>query len=136
MKTCCFTGPRPFKLGFTDDSSPACIELKKKINNEIEKLFQRGFTHFISGMAEGVDIYCAEAVIELKKKYKDVILTAVFPYNHKGKDRCEKEIHQRKMRGKEDRRSQEACRKERIVHCPCRKRQGCLSRWRLQRVES
>lgn len=91
MKTCCFTGPRPFKLGFTDDSSPACIELKKKINNEIEKLFQRGFTHFISGMAEGVDIYCAEAVIELKKKYKDVILTAVFPYNHKGKDRCEKE---------------------------------------------
>lgn len=91
MKTCCFTGPRTFKLGFEKDSDPRCVELKKKINNEIGKLYQRGFTNFLSGMAEGVDIYCAEAVIELKKTYKDVTLTAVFPYNHKGKDREEKE---------------------------------------------
>ena len=40
---------------------------------------QNGVTHFISGMAIGVDMYAAEIVLELKGTYPNISLEAAIP---------------------------------------------------------
>ena len=45
----------------------------------IEKAVINGYTYFISGMALGIDMICAEIVLELKKKYKNVMLECAIP---------------------------------------------------------
>ena len=78
--TCCFTGHRPQNLpfGFNEDD-PRCLELKKKLQNIIEKLYEAGVRHFITGMAIGVDMYAAEIVIELRKTHPDITLESAIP---------------------------------------------------------
>ncbi len=74
--TCCFTGHRPQKLPFGfDEQDERCIKLKKQLKAEIETLItQKQVTHFITGMALGVDLICAEIVKELKEKYPYITL--------------------------------------------------------------
>ena len=79
-KTCCFTGHRPSKLpwGF-DEEHPDCIALKNRIAGEVERLYDRGCRHFITGMARGADLYFAEAVLALRERRPDVTLEAAIP---------------------------------------------------------
>ena len=78
--TCCFTGHRPDKLPWgTDERDPRCLALKKSIARELEGLYLRGYRHFISGMAQGVDMYAAEIVLELKAEYPFITLEAAIP---------------------------------------------------------
>ena len=76
-----FTGHRPEKLPWGwDESSPECVDFKARLANEIEKAYSEGARFFLSGMADGVDLYAAEAVLELAKTRPDMKLIAVFPY--------------------------------------------------------
>ena len=80
---CCFTGHRPAKLPWRyDESNTACKKLKKELAFWITKLIEFGVTDFYTGMAMGVDIWAAEIVLGLKKKYRDrtIRLTAVIPF--------------------------------------------------------
>ena len=78
--TCCFTGHRPDKLPWgTDERDPRCLALKQSILREVERLYRRGYRHFISGMARGADLYFAEAVLELKEKYPELTLEGAVP---------------------------------------------------------
>ena len=95
--TCCFTGHRPEKLPWgADEYSEDCILLKLKQIAEIEKLRRRGVTTFITGMAQGADIFAAEAVWTLKLAYpQEVIrLIAVRPYEGQA-DRWSAEYRER-----------------------------------------
>lgn len=74
-----FTGYRPSKMGFTGEDDPACLALKKRIADEIEVLYKMGATEFYSGMALGVDTWCAEAVLELKECHSEISLIAMVP---------------------------------------------------------
>ena len=74
-----FTGYRPSKLPFFGEDDPMCIALKSKLREKISLFAQRGATDFYSGMALGVDMWCAEIVLELKKIYPEITLTAVIP---------------------------------------------------------
>ena len=74
-----FTGYRPQKLPFFGEDDPMCVGLKKRISRQIEKLTDSGAGEFFTGMALGVDIWCAEAVLELKASRPDIKLTAVIP---------------------------------------------------------
>ena len=78
--TCCFTGHRPQKLawGFNEQDE-RCIAMRKRTKEEIEKAIQQGYTIFISGMALGFDMICAELVLELKKKYPNIKLICALP---------------------------------------------------------
>ena len=78
--TCCFTGHRPDKLpwGF-DELDPRCMALKRSMAREIEGLYRRGFRHFISGMAQGCDLWFAEASLELREKYPDLSVEGAVP---------------------------------------------------------
>lgn len=75
QKTCCITGHR--KLDITK------IEpVKKALSNSIMEAIADGYTNFISGFAEGVDLYFADIVAELKEEYK-LSLEAALPYRNR-----------------------------------------------------
>jgi len=80
-KVCCFTGHRPPSLPFRfNEKDERCIRLKEKLRELIiEKIEKDKVSHFISGMALGVDIYAAEIILDLKKQYSNLILEAAIP---------------------------------------------------------
>ena len=79
MYSVSFTGHRPEKLPYFSEDDPMCLDMKLRLKTQIEKLICEGADSFFSGMARGVDIWCAEIVIELKDKYPGLMLTAVIP---------------------------------------------------------
>ena len=78
--TCCFTGHRPVKLPWgLNENDPRCTDLKQRLFSVLRETYEKGFRHFICGMAIGCDTYFAEAVLELKKEYGDLTLEAAIP---------------------------------------------------------
>ena len=78
--TCCFTGHRPGKLPWRDDETdPRCIALKESICRELEKAYDRGYRHFICGMAQGCDLYFCEAAQLLRDSRPGVTVEAAIP---------------------------------------------------------
>ncbi len=78
--TCCFTGHRPDKLPWgADEDDPRCKALKASIQKELKKLYRQGYRHFISGMAQGADLYFAEGVLALREAHSDVTLEGAVP---------------------------------------------------------
>lgn len=76
-KTACFTGHRPNALGGYEDNNPLNYYIKRQLLIYIEHLIlSKQVNIFISGGALGVDIWAAEAIIELKKKYNIKLLIA------------------------------------------------------------
>ena len=79
-KTCCFSGHRPSKLPWHyREEDPRCLNLKLDIVQQLTSAYDRGFRHFICGMAEGCDMYFADAVIALRQIHPDVTLEAAIP---------------------------------------------------------
>ena len=80
LYTCAFTGHRPksFPWGY-DESAPSCVLLKEVLAAQISSLAERGVTDFLSGMAQGVDLWCSEIVLDLKKKNPALKLHAILP---------------------------------------------------------
>ncbi len=74
LKTCCFTGHRPEKLKISEN------EIIEKLSLAIKKAIDDGFTTFISGMARGVDMWCAELVLEQKKTNSEICLICASPF--------------------------------------------------------
>lgn len=74
-----FTGYRPQKLPFFSEEDPMCVDLKNRIYRQVEKLYEYGADDFYTGMALGVDMWCAEAVLCLREIHPEVRLNAVIP---------------------------------------------------------
>lgn len=72
---CCFTGHRPNKLDYSESGMKSL--LKKAVDNAISD----GYVTFITGMAEGVDIWAAEIVLKKKKDNKDLHLICAIPHS-------------------------------------------------------
>lgn len=72
-KICCVTGHREIP----EDKAEY---VKERLREEIEQAIGDGFTVFITGMAEGVDLLFAELVIEQRKKRHHLFLEAAIPY--------------------------------------------------------
>lgn len=71
---CCFTGHRPDKLSIPED------EAKERLAFAVSKAVDYGFNTFISGMARGVDLWGAEAVLKLKETNKNIKLICALPH--------------------------------------------------------
>lgn len=71
----CFTGHRPEKL------TRFKWVIKTRIKREIRKAINDGFTVFISGMAQGIDIWAAEIVIKLRDGGHPIKLICACPYD-------------------------------------------------------
>jgi len=68
--TCCFTGHRCQKLPWRfKESDLRCIEMKESTKAKIVAAIEKGYNTFISGMAIGFDMICAEIVLELRQIY-------------------------------------------------------------------
>jgi len=80
FKACAFTGHRPGKLpGKNNEADPRCVLLKTLLTEHIEKLAEAGITGYLSGMAQGVDTYCAEIVLALREKNPALKLHCILP---------------------------------------------------------
>ena len=78
--SCCFTGHRSSRLPWGDDeTNPRCLDLKERLAGALEGAYNSGCRHFICGMAQGSDLYFAEAVLELRSRFPDVTLEAAIP---------------------------------------------------------
>lgn len=77
---CAFTGhrPRKFPWGY-DEADARCVTLKQTLAKQIAKLVDAGYTDFLSGMAEGTDIWAALAVLALRKEHPALKLHCVLP---------------------------------------------------------
>ena len=79
--TCCFTGHRAAKLPWKfQEHDPRCIALKQKIYDAVEAVYASGVRHYICGMANGCDLYCGEAVLQLRRQHPEITLEAAVPY--------------------------------------------------------
>ncbi len=83
--TCAFTGHRPEKLPWGSDETDArCAALKAEMLAVLRELASDGYTHFISGMAKGCDLYFAEAVLSLIAEGLPLTLEAAIPFRGHG----------------------------------------------------
>lgn len=81
-KTCCVTGHREI----TDDQ---IAYIKEELRRQVQTAIQDGYTHFISGFAQGVDLLFAEIVSEEKKQHPNLFLEAAIPYTGRLKTKDE-----------------------------------------------
>ena len=80
--TCCFTGPRPKRLPMEGNEYSAEIAaLKTEIRSAVFDAYYDGFRFFMSGMAEGFDLFAAEIVLEMKSEFEGIALISVLPYS-------------------------------------------------------
>ena len=78
--TCCFTGHRPDKLPWRwREEDPRCRDLKDRITGAVEEAYERGYRHFLCGMAQGCDLYFCEAVLSLRNRRQGVTMEAAIP---------------------------------------------------------
>lgn len=81
FKKACFTGYRPEKFPFKLNRNSAEYEkMIDRIYKTLEALIEDDCKIFYTGMAMGFDIICAECVLELRKKYKDIQLICAIPH--------------------------------------------------------
>lgn len=80
IDTCCFTGHRPgaFSFGY-DEGHPACMKIKQALARQIFFLVENGVTCFLSGMAQGVDMWAAELVLDIRDSYPKLRLGCILP---------------------------------------------------------
>lgn len=78
--TCCFTGHRPNKLPWGyNEKGISFLLFKIRLRKTIKLAIKSGYKYFISGMALGSDMLCAEIVLDLKKKYSNIELECAIP---------------------------------------------------------
>lgn len=79
--TCCFTGHRPHRLPWHEDELDSrCQRLREELDRQVDRAYQQGYRHFISGMAQGGDLMFCESVLRLKERHPEVVLEAAIPY--------------------------------------------------------
>ena len=79
-KVCAFTGHRPSKLPWQyDETDSRCVALKTVLAEQITALAEDGFTQFLSGMAEGTDIFCSKIVLSMRKENPTIKLHCILP---------------------------------------------------------
>lgn len=80
MKVCAFTGHRPKSFPWKyNEAAPDCVLLKEVLAEQIKALADRGVTDWLSGMAQGVDLWCAQIVLDLRKVNPALKLHCVLP---------------------------------------------------------
>ena len=74
--TCCVTGHRSIPSNQID-------EVRLRLQNEISSAVAQGFTRFISGYAQGVDLLFAELVFLMMEEMPQIQLEAALPYRER-----------------------------------------------------
>jgi len=79
-KACAFTGHRPKSFPWKyNETARDCVLLKNVLAQEVTDLADNGITDYFSGMAEGVDLWAAQIVIDLRMKDPALKLHCILP---------------------------------------------------------
>ena len=80
-RTCCFTGPRPKNYPWGNDKECEA-KIVEKLKAAVQKAIERGYQHFISGMAAGIDLLAAKIVLQLREDMSEmgIVLEAAIPF--------------------------------------------------------
>ena len=84
MNACALIGCRSQNLPYRNDERDSrCEQLKQKLFCEILRMTREGVNVFMSGMARGVDLWAAEAVLQIQnvKPSQKIELWAIVPYD-------------------------------------------------------
>lgn len=81
VKTCCFTGPRPKNYPWGSDKECEA-KIAEKLKITVQEAIERGYRHFISGMAAGIDLLAAKIVLQMRENVpeKRITLEAAVPF--------------------------------------------------------
>lgn len=80
ISSCAFTGHRPHKFPWRyDEADAGCVELKALLSELVKKLTDAGIIDFFSGMADGTDIWLAQAVLSHREENPALKLHCVLP---------------------------------------------------------
>ena len=74
MDTVCFTGHRPEKLTQSEE------QVRSALRTGIDRALRWKYTAFITGMAQGVDLWAAEEILTLRKERPGIKLICAIPY--------------------------------------------------------
>lgn len=78
--TCAVTGHRPGRFSFGyDEGAQDCRRLRAVLKTHLQELAQGNIREFSTGMAQGVDMWAAQAVLELRESVPGLRLTCVLP---------------------------------------------------------
>ena len=78
--SCAFTGHRPARFSFYEnENDEMCLRIKAILRDEVNILIAKGVRAFYSGMAQAVDQWCAEIVLDIKKENPGIKLIAAIP---------------------------------------------------------
>lgn len=81
MATVAFAGHRPQQLGGFDSTNPYNQAIIRRLREAIERAYNAGYRHFLSGGALGIDQWAARLVLDMKEEGKDVSLFVVRPFD-------------------------------------------------------
>lgn len=80
-RTCCFTGPRPKNYPWGSNKECAA-KIEGKLKSAVQNAIEKGYRHFISGMATGIDLLAAKIVLQLRGEMPEMKITleAAIPF--------------------------------------------------------
>ncbi len=64
-----------------DEFSPEISDLKKRLSDTLEALFLQGVDTYLTSATRGIELWAAEAVLDLQETYPDIKLEIVVPYD-------------------------------------------------------
>lgn len=81
VKTCCFTGPRPKNYSWGNEKKCEA-KIEERLKSAVQEAVKRGYRHFISGMAAGIDLLSAKIVLQLREDMleRGIVLEAAIPF--------------------------------------------------------
>ena len=79
--TCCFTGPRPKNYSWGNEKKCEA-KIEERLKSAVQEAVKRGYRHFISGMAAGIDLLAAKIVLQMRENVpeKRITLEAAVPF--------------------------------------------------------
>lgn len=79
-RTCAFTGHRPHNFPWKyNENDSRCEALKQVLSEQISLLANSGFNQFLSGMAEGADMWAALSILSLRENNPSIKLHCILP---------------------------------------------------------
>ena len=80
-QTVAFTGHRKERiLQGSGNDSRILAQIREAVTGVVTELYGQGYKEYYTGMANGFDMAAAEAVLQVKEEYGDIMLVAAVPF--------------------------------------------------------
>ena len=80
-QTVAFTGHRKERILQRCGNNPLVLtRIKEAVVRQVTELYRQGYKVYYTGMANGFDMAAAEAVLQVREEYGDIMLVAAVPF--------------------------------------------------------